>query len=286
MLPLGLCAQLACIWEATARKPGNVHPGRDFADVSYADFLQSAAAIGPVLEAAPTHRVGDTVLNAVRATRRVVASNTNLGILLLLGPLATVPTETPLRAGLPAVLDGLDVADAVAVFEAIRLAQPGGLGEVRDQDVQQAPTLPLREIMQLAADRDFIARQYATGFQAIFDEGVPALLRGLERTGSLEGAIIHCQLHWLAGHPDSLIARKRGLAEAEEAGRRAQAVLAANWPHGATGREVLAEFDGWLRAEGHGRNPGTSADLVTACLFVAVREGTIRLPLALPFSQQ
>ena len=39
---LGLCAQLACIWEATARKPGNVHRFRDFADVGYLDFLVSA----------------------------------------------------------------------------------------------------------------------------------------------------------------------------------------------------------------------------------------------------
>jgi triphosphoribosyl-dephospho-CoA synthase len=34
-----------------------------------------------------------------------------------------------------------------------------------------------------------------------------------------------------------------------------------------------ADFDDWLREGGHGRNPGTTADLVTAGLFVGLREG-------------
>ena len=33
--PRGLFAQLACLWEVTARKAGNVHPGRDFANLRY-----------------------------------------------------------------------------------------------------------------------------------------------------------------------------------------------------------------------------------------------------------
>src|SRR5439155_24171890 len=96
----GLCAQLACIWEATARKPGNVHRFRDFDDASYLDFIVSAAAIGPVLETASQRRIGENLLAAVQATRGVVASNTNLGIILLLTPLAAVPATEPLRVGL------------------------------------------------------------------------------------------------------------------------------------------------------------------------------------------
>src|SRR5438876_739889 len=87
-LPVGLCAQLACVLEATARKPGNVHRFMDFADTSYLDFLLSAAAIAPVMERAVGRPVGETVLEAIRATRRVTSANTNLGIVLLLAPLA------------------------------------------------------------------------------------------------------------------------------------------------------------------------------------------------------
>jgi triphosphoribosyl-dephospho-CoA synthase len=284
MLSAGFCAQVACVWEATARKPGNVHRFCDFDDTSYLDFLLSAAALAPVLDAAVSRRLGETVLEAVQATRTVVPSNTNLGIVLLLAPLAAVPPEGDLQTGVERILQGLTLEDACRVYEAIRLARPGGLGEVPQEDVREEPTRNLREVMALAADRDLIARQYVDGFRAVFDEGEPALRTGLQRTGNLEGAIIFCHLHLLVTFPDSLIRRKRGAAEAEEATRRARRVLDAGWPVGAAAARELAAFDAWLRAEGHQRNPGTTADLVTASLFVALRTATIQLPLQLPWT--
>ncbi len=284
MLSIGLCAQLACIWEATARKPGNVHRYRDFDDVSYLDFVTSAAAIAPALDGAIDRPVGETVLEAIRATRQVVRTNTNLGMVLLLAPLAAVPRERALAGGIDDVLRRLTVADACQVYQAIRLAQPGGLGTVPEQDVAQQPTQTLRQVMSLAADRDLVARQYANGFQQVFTLGVPALQRGLELTASLEGAIVMCHLQLLSQHADSLIIRKCGVALATEASRRAQAVLDRGWPNSATSHDSIADFDAWLRADGHVRNPGTTADLVTACLFSALREGLAPLPPKLPWS--
>ena len=280
---IGLHAQLACIWEATARKPGNVHRFADFDDLSYLDFVTAAAAVAPVLAASPGHRVGRTVLEGIRATRRVASTNCNLGILLLLAPLTRAAVEPDLRAGLAHVLDELDVEDARLVYEAIRLANPGGLGQAPQQDVRDAPTLSLREVMALAADRDGVARQYANGFREVLDDGAPAVLAGMEQTGSLERAIIHAHLHLMARHPDTLIARKRGPAEAAESARRARAVLDAGWPHTSGGREAFAGLDAWLRADGHQRNPGTTADLIAACLFVLLHEGRMTLPLPHPW---
>jgi triphosphoribosyl-dephospho-CoA synthase len=114
--------------------------------------------------------------------------------------------------------------------------------------------------------------------------GVPVLRRGLEAIGTLEAAIIFCHLHLMAAYPDSLVARKRGLEEAIEASRRAHAVLAAGWPNSAVGERERARLDDWLRAEGHSRNPGTTADLVTASLFVLLREGSMKLPSPFPWS--
>jgi triphosphoribosyl-dephospho-CoA synthase len=282
--PIGLCAQLACLWETTARNPGNAHRFRDFDDTTYVDFLMSAAATAPVLEGAPGRRVGQTVLEGVRATRRVVPANTNLGILLLLAPLAAVPPAEELRPGVTRVLEALDVEDARAVYAAIRLAAPAGLGRVPEQDVTGEPTAGLRQVMALAADRDLVARQYANGFREVLEDGVPALHHGWQQAGSLEEALVGCHLHLLARYPDSLIARKRGQAEADEAARRAQDVLRRGWPTSADGRAALEELDLWLRAAGRGRNPGTTSDLVTACLFVALRTGTINLPLRVPWS--
>ena len=268
-LPNSLIAQTACILEATARKPGNVHRYQDFADVTYLDFLLSAAAIAPVMDEVAQRGVGPSILEAVRRTRQVVKTNTNLGIILLLTPLAAVPNNVRLKDGIETVLQLLTVADSKAVYEAIRLAQPGGMGDAPKQDIADEPTLPLREIMKLAAERDMIALQYVNGFQDVFSRTVS--IRGMTPPGGelnllpdWEGIVIECHLQWMAAFPDSLIARKRGLEEARESRRRAAKVLA--------GRQKIAALDAWLRAVGHERNPGTSADLVTASLFVALRE--------------
>ena len=280
---IGLHAQTACIWEATARKPGNVHPFHDFEDTIYLDFVLSAAAVASALAVSPENPVGRTVYEALRSTRRVVHANTNLGILLLLAPLTRAAGRLDLRQELPRVLDEIDAEDAATLFAAIRLANPGGLGQAQQQDVSQTPTLPIRAIMALAADRDLIARQYANGFREIFEDGAPAILDGMSRTGSMEGAIIFAHLHMMARFPDTLIARKRGPAEAVESARRGQAVLDAGWPKGRAGWAAFVDLDIWLQAEGHQRNPGTTADLIAACLFVLLHERRITLPLSIPW---
>jgi triphosphoribosyl-dephospho-CoA synthase len=214
----------------------------------------------------------------------VARCNTNLGIVLLLTPLASVPMAHPLRRGVQAVLDDLDIADAREVYAAIRLAHPSALGRVAEQDVQDEPTKTLRQVMALAADRDLVARQYYNGFVEVFDVGVPALQQGIQETACLEDAILHCHLRVMARFPDSLIARKRGAEEASEATRLAGVVFERGWPKGDDGAKALAELDVWLRAEGHARNPGTTADLVTASLFVALREDMIQVPSDRPWA--
>jgi triphosphoribosyl-dephospho-CoA synthase len=272
---LGLHAQLACIWEATARKPGNVHRFRDFADTTYLDFIASAAVLGSFIAAAGDLSVSMIVGDTVRLRRHVAARNTNLGMALLLAPLAKARPHPDYRASVREVLRGLTQADTTVVYDAIRLAQPGGLGTVAEQDIHDEPTLPLREAMALAADRDLIARQYADDFAEVFDDGAPAVLAGIERTGCVEGGLIHAHLHLMAKYPDSLIARKRGADEARESAQRAAAVLETDWPHTPEGRRQMRHLDDWLRAVGHQRNPGTTADLVAASLFVLLRTGRL-----------
>jgi triphosphoribosyl-dephospho-CoA synthase len=263
------CFRQACIWEATARKAGNVHPGASFADLTYADFLTSAALAAPEVGRAAERPLGETILAAIRATRSVVASNTNLGIVLLLAPLAKANCE---RRQLARVLAETTVADSVAVFEAIRMAMPGGMNEVPDQDIRDQPTLPLREIMKMAVERDTIARQYVDDFRDLFEFGMPAFEEAFLRFARLEPAIQHLQLRWLADYPDSLIARKGGLEVAKEVGRRAKKVLELGSVGTEAGRQAYDGLDAWLR---QGRNPGTTADLVTACLFIALHERKI-----------
>ena len=262
-------AQLACVLEVSAEKPGNITPRHDFADTSYEDMLRSAIALGPELGRAAERGVGDTVLAAVHATQRVAGANTNLGIALLLAPLAHAAQLAggTLRERAEEVLGALTLDDARAAYAAIRTAGAGGLDEPVEHDVRAEPTIALREAMAAAAERDSVASEYATGYALTFDLGLPALARALDDGLAPRAATVELFLGLLAAVPDTLIERKRGRAAAEQVSAGAARVLA--------GQASLEAFDASLRQDGNALNPGTTADLVTAVLFVALLEGRL-----------
>ncbi|HXY33281.1 MAG TPA: triphosphoribosyl-dephospho-CoA synthase [Planctomycetaceae bacterium] len=270
-------ALLASVLEATAAKPGNVHPEASFEDLTYEDFVRSAVAAAPAFQNAVERGVGATVLDAVQRTREAVGRNTNLGIALILAPLAAVPAETPLQEGIGTVVSNLGVRDAEQVYEAIRLANPGGLGRVDIQDVVESPSVTLLEAMKLAADRDGIAAQYAADFSTIF-AGVSRLTRFEPFGERWHEALVDLHVWLMAQFPDTLIARKCGPEVAAEAARHASSVLSAGGPHSPIGRSRVRYLDNWLRANGNQRNPGTTADLVAGCVFAALRDGLVESP--------
>ena len=302
-------AQLACLLEASAPKPGNVSPGRHFADARYEDFLASAAAIGGPLSGADIRPVGATVRLAVEATARWTRSNTNLGLVLLLAPLARaallelpvdepagpppapgieevvpVPAAAPvrvsteLRAAVRRVLEATTVSDAREVYAAIRHAGPGGLGRTDVQDVSDEPTMTLLEVMRLAAQRDGIAREYDTMFEVTFETGAPALGRARHDGLSWDEAVVETGLTLLALAPDTHIARRGGVALAGDVSRRARAALAAGGVRSVAGRQAIDEMDRELRGVSHTANPGTTADLTAAAIFVELLCGGWRPP--------
>ena len=269
-------AQLACVLEATAEKPGNITPSHDFHDTSYEDMLRSGIALGPQLGRAGERGVGATVLAAVRASRDAAGANTNLGIALLLAPLARAALGGgPLRARLGEVLRGLTVDDARDAYAAIRLADAGGLEEPVEHDVREEPRVTLREAMASAAHRDTIAAEYVNDYAVTFELGMPALADALRVGVRPRDAIVEVALRVLATIPDTLIARKRGADEAARVAEGARQVLVAGGVRSARGRTALAEFDASLRRDGNALNPGTTADLVTAVIFVALLEGEL-----------
>jgi triphosphoribosyl-dephospho-CoA synthase len=272
---LGRLVEAACVLEARARKPGNVHPDASFGDMTYGDFVQSAHVIAPRFDQAAALPLGQLVLQSVEATRQLLGKNTNLGIILVLAPLAKA--ARPDRESVAAVLEALGPQDAYDVYETLRLAAPGGLGQVADQDVSQTPTVPLMDAMRLAADRDLIARQYATGYDDVFSMLLPTFERGVLLQWPIEQAIIHTQLVSIATLGDTLIRRKCGEAVAAEAKRRAKDVLETCSSGAPFSLEKLHLFDRWLRADGHRRNPGTTADLLAGVLFLALRRGSIEV---------
>jgi triphosphoribosyl-dephospho-CoA synthase len=272
---LALAATLACLLEVSAEKVGNVTPTRGFADARYEDFVLSGLAIGPAIGRAAPGRVGRAVYDAVAATRRLTRTNTNLGIALLLAPLAAAwRARGPggLRRRLAPVLRGLTVTDARWAYRAIRLARPGGLGRSPVADVRRPPTLGLREAMRVAAHRDAVAAEYAGGFAVSLSVALPALRRAARRGLSTLDAVVQAHLEVLGHQPDTLIARKAGLRTAAALSARARGVLRAGGLHTARGRAAARRLDRALRRDGNRLNPGASADLVTAGLFVSLLE--------------
>lgn len=263
----------ACRIEVLSPKPGNVSPGLEFRDAFVCDFLKSAEAIAPEMAKAETRPIGQTILRAVEATRLVVNHNTNLGIILLIAPLAAVPPEVSLFEGVPLVLQRTTLEDSDCVYRAIRLAQPSGLGEVEDQDLHEQPTATLRECMQLAADRDLIAAQYVNGFQQVLHFGLEWLRESSGVAASQQNQIVWLAVKLLAEFGDSLIARKCGQPMSDAVRDQAKALLRSGWPVQSESEALFLEFDAFLRADGNRRNPGTTADMVAAILFAALREG-------------
>lgn len=272
---IGDLARLACVVEVVSHKAGNVHPGAAFHDTTWIDFVASAIVTAPLLDCAGERGVGPTVLACVRATREVIGSNTNLGMILLLAPLCAVPSDVTLCNGIVEVLEMLSQDDAEAVYEAIRLANPGGLGARDDNDIRQPASIGLVQAMELAAELDTVARQYTNHFADVIGRIGPRLS---QKDLPVDRAMVRGHLEQMALEPDSLIRRKCGLSIAQESQARAAAVLAAGWPDSPQGMERFRDLDHWLRADGHRRNPGTSADLLAAGFFVALRERWIEHP--------
>jgi len=282
----GWSATVASILEAAAAKPGNVHPAAAFPDLSFADLVAAGIAIGPALEAAAELPLGEVILAAVRAATVATPSNANLGIILAIAPLAAVPGQArPLGgADVAAVFERLDAADAAAIWQAIRLARPGGLGRADRFDLADPPPADIRGAMREAAGRDAIAALWAEGYDSLFKGPVADLATALASGACLETAIIRSHLRQLARRPDSLIARRHGLATAELVSAEAAALVAGETKPGwAAG---LAAFDAALR-QPRRLNPGTTADLVAAALYILLREGRLEsvlrvLPPAFP----
>lgn len=264
----GWCAGAACILEALAPKPGNVHPGAAFPDLTHEELVAAAIAIAPLMDRAAAAPLGRTILAAVEASARVTRSNANLGIVLAIAPLAAA--DPPARVLEP--LSRLGPADAADVWRAIAVARPGGMGTSDRHDLGSPPPADLRAAMHAAAHRDQIARLWATGYTGLFAGLVADLAAEVAAGHSLDDAIVRSHLRQLAREPDTLIARRHGADVAADVSRRAAAVLATDpdW------RPAAAAFDRSLRAPRR-VNPGTTADLVAAALYILLREERIRI---------
>jgi len=257
----------ACMAELGALKPGNVHVFADGHGMVLQDFIKSAdASMAPISNS--DFCVGERIFHAVSATWGAVSCNTNLGIVLLAAPLIqTAFLHNKLsQEALKQTLQQLTVEDAEFAFQAIQLTSPAGLGEVAEHDVQKSSDVTLLKAMQLAADRDLIAQEYANGFVDVF-AGVERYLEYLAKWERPAWAVTAVYLSFLAEFEDSHIARKYGQEKAKDIQQQAQHHYAAftRLENPKLYQASLLNWDQTLKNQGI--NPGTSADLTVATIL-------------------
>lgn len=265
--------KMACIAELEALKPGNVHIFADGHGMTIHDFIKSAEAVSNVIAQADLS-LGQRILVSVDATQKAVSCNTNLGIILLCAPLihaVLTPLQGNLEQRLQQVLQQTTISDAQCTFDAIALANPAGLGDVAQHDVHQQADCTLLQAMQAAAARDLIAMQYANGFEVIFKLGLPILAEAdIEDNTGMNSAWLTTKLYLtlLSAFADSHIVRKHGVRIAADIQHQASQHLTmfniSDSPK--LYQSKLLAWDNRLKQQQV--NPGTSADLTVACLFV------------------
>jgi len=173
------------------------------------------------------------------------------------------------------VLEATTVDDAAQFYRAfehtdVRVADPPA--DFTDLDVRRgADAIPalrsrgltLSEVVVASAPADGVAREWATDFERTFD-AADALRKG---TAPLPARISETFLRLLADAPDALVAARHGRDVAERVSERAAELVDADHA------TVDAWADDLVEA---GINPGTTADIVAAALFVALSRGLCR----------
>lgn len=260
------------VGEIEAFKPGNVSIYADGHDMTSRDFILSAEVSTPFLCQSESS-LGERVLNSVKATQNAVGCNTNLGMLLLFTPLIMAAEQgfennNALRQNLENVLNTITKSDGNKVYEAIRLAKPGGLGRVDEQDVNEIPQCTLIEAMNLASDRDAVALQYSNNFREVFESGFSSIKCFDKSWNSVKWATVSCYLMFLSTIQDSHIKRKYGVQIAEKIRKKSKVIAEKFHKTLEPEKEIdlIKGLDEELKAENI--NPGTCADLTAASLLV------------------
>ena len=269
-------AQLALLLEvAGTPKPGNVDRCREYPDLRFEHFLAGAVGARDGLAAAANGApVGEAFERAVAGMSQQEGGNTQFGALLLLVPLVRAGVEGDLSPdGVAGVVETTTVADAAGFYRAfdhVDVAVDEPPEGMADLDVRRGGEavpvieergIALSDVMERSADRDGVAREWTSGFPRSFD----AADRILDDDGPVADRAARAFLELLAEEPDTFVAIQHDEATARRATARAREALDGAVDPGELADEFVAD----------GINPGTTADIVAAGLFVALERGLV-----------
>ncbi|ELY84204.1 triphosphoribosyl-dephospho-CoA synthase [Natrinema gari] len=274
-------AQLALLLEVAATpKPGNVDRHRDLSDLRFAHFMAGAVGTREGLEmVADGAAVGPAFERAVEKMAAQQGGNTQFGALLLLVPLVRAACTDLSRPVAESVARGTTVDDAASfyrAFEHVDVAVGDPPDDMAALDVRrgadavpavEARGLTLFDVMDRSVPGDDVAREWVRGFDRSF--------AAAERLAAVDGPISNRTaavfLSLLAERPDTLVATRHDEATAREVTDRAAALHDADALE--TEPEAVDSFADDL--VDRGINPGTTADVTAAGLFIALEREAV-----------
>ena len=257
-------AQLAMVLEVTAYpKPGNVDRCHDYEGTTLEHFLSSIIFARPALDLVTSsgYQIGELLYRLVSVTHRHKGGNTHFGAYLLLVPLML--TSNLIEAG--KLVRRTTVEDAIFFYKAFSLTsvrvRTDDTIDVHDPaslEIIRREGLTLFDIMDHSKENDMIAREWVNGF-SLTQKARDLIM------GPVPGrqAITHAFLTLLTLELDTFIVKKNGLEIADIVKKKAYDVLKGNYS--------ISEFDEWCIK--NGINPGSTADLIIAGIYLALGEG-------------
>jgi triphosphoribosyl-dephospho-CoA synthase len=186
-----------------------------------------------------------------------------------------------LRRYVKKVMENTTINDTLAVYEAVGIANPGGLGKVEKYDVTDELSkslirkdgVVLQDFLRISAGWDDISKEWITGMKITFEVGYPTFVKVYDDSKDVNIATVHTFLEILSNYPDSLIQRKMNREKAVEVSEKAAKVLEEGGLLKETGKAMCWKLDEELSRFQGKLNPGTTADLTASSIFVALLEG-------------
>ena len=284
-------AQIASVLEVSGwPKPGNVHRTRNYDDMVFQDFAISAVVIGDTMEEVASQakgmddlskaELGRFILQAVDETNKWIETNTNLGIMMMCIPIASAASISQafdeIQENVGRLMDATTVDDAVNLYDAINIADAGGMGDQEEFDVMsekakdelRANNQTMYDVLEISAGWDRLANELTNKMPVCFEIGYPTFYNFWESSDDVDvinKATVLTFMTLLSEIPDTLISRKYGDEIAESVSQKAAEIL--KFKDDDSFVEKLLEFDDYLYE--NKRNPGTTADLTAASIFLS-----------------
>ena len=267
--------KFVCDTEIKSLKPGNVHKYSKGHGMNIKDFLKSSLIISKCLTKNNLD-LGKKILVSVNEIQNKIKKNTNLGIILMLSPIATIVqkegviSKEELLKKIKSLIKKQNIKNSIPIFKAISLTSPGGLGFSKKYDVNEPSNTNLYKAMEFAKEKDLIARQYCNGFKDIYKIGIPAYKIFYNKWGKVDWALTGVYLTFLKKFNDSHIVRNKGNKIATSIKKEAKKYyfFLKNNKSLTKIKKKLLVFDKKLKS--NGINPGTTADLTVATLLLEI----------------